>query len=551
MAKIKHNSGYAVKSLRMIAKGTQLAYGCAKIGKKGMCVIITREGIGSARTKMKNSIWDGPPGFAGKGEEPLSTLVGYGFMRLEKNGILIVKRKGLGEDSLNKALKRYFQTAFHKAPVWGKVKSEDLLDEHESEFVPGEDDHPDSLVSEEEYSSISEEFGVDAEEKDDDDDLGYETDPPPAYDAPPAYSKEESPPDYGELPVPAELQAKAQDLLGPAVKNALKVAATAGLLVKPVEAELLAKLTGWLLGILAATPPAERERVLANWICRLQLALSYTENARSIQTVKKANPEPGKPDSAIIDGMVDLADVGTGDVHEEEVARAMYNEALSDATKRDLPAPLWAASFEGSEALKTVEKKWPKEPGKGQVDMIQHIGEVIRPNFPNDPWLTHFLGLKGYKPESEAGQFHSVVWPAIKSWRDAHRVIESQIQDVMDAAEAALREEDPSYSVASLGGTWMFVTEVRLKLNDVDLPAALGGLVTAEDKSGAITAAEAKIKDYDGYIASNDIIRLLDEAPFDGVRATVKNIIEGSLVAATAALRAARQLQSAKATSAA
>lgn len=531
----------ARKSLKVAlfseAKQKYVSYVCGPLGaQKNDIFVMSRKNIAAVKSEAKQLYWE-------KSKEEFKA-VAFGACRLE-NGTLYIRTEGGGKGAATivaSAARKYFKL-HHKLPLfWMRVVKEDepILNET---FLSDIEDETGDLISDVELEGAL----ANAETKFGDavsDPEGNETvDESSGNDLEDSHVEDEP---KTKPSIDARLEADIRTQIEEIVKNLLVVAAAIGLKVASAEADIVAKLVGWLERLLAGLSPAEQAVAAANWLARLQLAISSSVQAMRDSTVvsgtnssseegedetsdKSEEAEAGHDDSTIIPG-VDLTDVTTEVLNDDEVVKAVFDKAvdlLGDiGSEYDISS---ASDQEARNIVKANKAKWQTDDTAAAIRRMFQLLQLSK--FANRQSVADFLKLRpsaARQPES----FHpSEILEWIAQWKTDHSSAVEQVERVKDAAEKALKEEDESLSVAKLGGDWKYVDDIFAQVDAANVEAELREVMDAtnDNRVAAIKKASATFKANLDWLSANHIVELVDNAPFDGAEATVGRTLGSSL----------------------
>ncbi|WP_342237519.1 hypothetical protein [Inquilinus sp. OTU3971] len=297
------------------------------------------------------------------------------------------------------------------------------------------------------------------------------------------------------------------------------------------------KITAWLEDMLAALLPEEREMALHNFTSRLLLMLAYPENLRNLQyvdaTPAAADGEQDKPgrEKLLVNG-VDLDNVSTEDLTQEEVTQSLFKLAKAEAMKRQLPYPLNQASPDRIAGM--VVSGWPRAEddaaGKRKAEdvaadkrkAVQRLVAVIQQMFLKDDSL---IGLLGFK-KTETAKGDDLVTSLVESIKE---VWEAHRNAAIKQKDEVKRRVNQIVKVEALGGTWRHVDDIFLQI-DGEISDQLAAIIgqEGEARSKAIEAVADTVRTNLGYLDGNNIVDLLDDPPFDvGQGAVGETLREG------------------------
>jgi hypothetical protein len=542
----------ALKSMKIAvfseAKGTYVSFVCGPLGPgKKDIFVMSRKNIAAVRSEAKQLYWE-------KSKEEFSP-VAFGSCRLEK-GTLYIRTEGGGKGAATvvAAMARKYFKLHHKLPlVWTRVVKEDEPIINDT-FLDDKADETIELVSDMELDKVlaaaDAEFGdavtdSDGNETLDESDSGSEAGGSSVGDRSDSDVEDDHKEEAASAPkLDAKLAADIKTQLEEIVKTLLAVAAAIGLKIDGSEADIIAKLFGWLERMLAGLSPAEQAVAAANWLSRLQLAISSSTQAMRDTTVvagRKASrddetsgegDEPKEDadadDSKLIPG-VDLNDITTEGLNEDEIVKAVFDKAVE--LLGDVSAEYDMSSASDQEARKFVGANKAKWQGGDDIASVIRLMFTIleRSKFENRESLVAFLKLQPLDTSETSRSPEIPEW--IAEWKAAHASAVEQVERVKDAAEKALKEEDETMSVAKLGGTWKYVDDIFVQVDVTEVESELRDVMNAtnDNRVSAIEKASATLQTNLSWLFGNDIVSLVDSAPFDGAQATVGETLGGSL----------------------
>jgi hypothetical protein len=372
-----------------------------------------------------------------------------------------------------------------------------------------------------------------------------------------------------------EVEAKAKEM----AEHLVKLSDSIGLPPGSAIEDITAKIEGWLVLMLAATPEEERAAKLENFVARLTLALCHVENLKDVRHANKARrPSKDRQQSVDADGKIgnlDLNDVAVDKLTVEEVVEELFEYAKDVGRKRGLPYDFDKASFEKID--KIVRSGWPRDESVPKRPIIERLIGALRGQFANDDRLINILALSGHRlpdgvvppaaaetaepvEEEEAEEAReepdvpldlaaadSLIEPAVNGWRQAYGMAKSDLDELKGVVDEALEATDPSWAIGQppVGGSWQ-AAESELAKISVEAVAAL--TLAVRNKEGAerlnaIADAERQVEQYRALIQGSNIFHLLATAPFGKGEYVGPHLADG-LRGVTAALNRARQADS-------
>ena len=554
----------ARKSLKVIAfskaEDQYVSFLCGTLDDKAIFVA-SRKGLAAVRSEANQLTWDTKRGDL--------KITGLGACKLE-NDQLSIRTEGVkvakGSVSvIRDAAKDYFKTHHKLGLLWSRVVKEDspII---EDDFLSDDADETMGLIGDDDLDrSLADaalEFGdgitdSDGEETLDEDESGTGSDSESDTSATGVDEKTDADTladdddiaeedSNAESSLQPELATLIKSQLDGIVDTLFKVAA--GVKIDSAPADIIQKFFGWLERILLALPPHERATAAANWLSRLQLAISSSTQAMRDSTVVGAKKDSASKDekstgadgqetddtdiSKIIPG-TDLNDLTSDPLNEDEVVKAIFDKALAEVGD---PGPQYELSLATDGNVRKMVKSrlasfqaddsaQPKDTGAA----IRMMFTVLQDGFFQDTTKEKLLGLLGLKALSP--QQKSIAgW--IAKWKQAHASARDQVQQVKDAAEASLKVEDDSFTVERLGGSWTNIDNIFTQVDTVEIEAELREVVNSagNDKfKNAIEAADATLQANVAWLSSNNIVDLVDNAPFPGAEVSVGPTLLGSL----------------------
>ncbi|WP_075291376.1 hypothetical protein [Pararhizobium arenae] len=540
----------ALQSLKIAVfsemKRTYVSFVCGPQGPENSNIfVMSRKNIQTVKGQARQLVWDK--------EKSNFKPIAYGACRLE-NGTLYIRTDGNGRGAASvvaKAAQDYFKKKLKITPPWGRVVKEDepIV---EDLFLSDSADETVDLIGDLEIQSLVADaeatFGdavtdSDGNETLDESDSGSEDGGSSDGERSESDSRDgdEQVPESGPK-LDAHLEAEIKTQLEAIVKTLLAVSTAIGLKIDSSEADIIAKLFGWLERMLAGLSPAEQAEAAANWLSRLQLAISSSTQAMRDSTVVAGKNSSSTEDDEVLESGeektvaddsktipgVDLNNLTTDKLNDDEIVAALFNKAVE--MLGDAGAEYDMSSASNGEASKFVKTNKVRLNATDATEVIRTMFALLEQSiFQTRDGLVRFLRLKRLGV-SEASQVSDIPeW--IAEWKAAHASAVEQVEGVKDAAEKALKEEDESMSVAKLGGTWKYVDDIFVQVDVAEVEAELDNVHKAsnDNRAAAIEKASATLQASLSWLSENNIVDLVDNAPFDGAEATVGATLGGSL----------------------
>ncbi|SNB74716.1 hypothetical protein SAMN07250955_11230 [Arboricoccus pini] len=485
--------------------------------------VATRKAMASARSDAGRAFeWaGGNPGYIdAKGKELKFPVLLHGLAKLDGSTLTVRAAKSM-PGLVQKAAVGFFKTGNKLVKPFAKVHTLPLTDADTDNYNVLEDDDPSAEVDD--FDKVMSEFAEETSVADDDvDEVSTSAE---AAEGPDAngddgdtdQDEEEKRIAAAKAQLSESLRAKVQSEAARVAEHVIRISGIIGLPSRTTVGDLAAKLAGWLVQILAATPEAERENRLITFMQQLTLALCRAENLRDVQYTKKSNAatktagaeKADKADSTILDGRLDLEDIETEAPSIEDVVQELFSQGMELARQRELPH-LDAAN--DLEIDQMVRANWPAEQGDKRLEVIRKLCANVSASFASDDRLALYLGLGRNTPLAPEDIF---IPPTLRTWDLALGRAESDLNTLKSDVQSALQAEDPSWSVEALGGNWDKVEDLFRGLNTARVKQAVRAIkgTRGSQRNDAIALAEQEVAAAQSYIAGSHVAMLLAQAP--------------------------------------
>lgn len=538
--------------------------------------VAVRGSMATARSQAGRAFnWDGgDPKYLEKGKDHKFPILMHGLAKLDGAKLTVWSAK-TDRSGVNRAAFSFFKQGNKLAKPFGKIEMRSLRDEDEEAYEPLSDDaaeayDPATEVSDDELQSALDEFANQGLDEDDDEAGEATADEAEAVDAaqraeaaatprpepqpigdPPADEGEEGDDEEEDEDEEDDEEARAfrarvqeasqkvaPELVEMIKARAEKIAEVAGANMKLLDihganpAALVAWLVNGLVLRAAELPPEQQAAAMENLLQRYMLAMASAATLQEVAQIKKGKiaakmtrpqtSDTGQPQQRPVpEALIDIERLSDEEVATDEVVETLFAKMRNEAERLGLPFDLRQASDDKIRQM--LGDRWDKMPDTEQrLVLLQRLNDALNGRLMAakskgqaalEKEMAALFSLDG---DARLSDDDAPLAEGIARLRGGCGLALSDAEKMKADADAALREEDPKWTVRSLGGHWGHVDAFIDMANADGVVEAVRSVMGTQGpaRAQAIAAARGLIEQASGSVANSNIALLLAQAPF-------------------------------------